>query len=47
MKGYIFYKERWLAPNSEGFALHQKKEWKKLEELVKKVDNDYKRLSGK
>ena len=46
MNGYIFYKDRWLAPNGEAYALHQKKEWSKLDILVKFVDANYKRMSG-
>lgn len=46
MKGYVFYKDRWLAPNSEGFALYQRKEWMKLDALIVLVDRAYKKLSG-
>jgi hypothetical protein len=43
----IFYKDRWLAKNSEGYRLYKEGNLKKLDELIKDVDKRHKELLAK
>lgn len=42
----VEYKGVWLAPGSQCLALYQENKWKQLDELLKKIDEDYRKLTG-
>ncbi len=46
----VKYKDVWLAPGSEGYELYKEREkgknQKLLDDLVKKCDNDKRKLEG-
>lgn len=45
-KKCIKYKDCYLDPNSKCYELYHSKNFKELDKLIKKLDVDYKKLTG-
>lgn len=42
----VEYKGGWIAPGSHAMELYQDKKWKLLDEHLKKLDQEYAKLTG-